>query len=224
MFVDILASIASLSLAFSGSWELTSMIVITGPITFVITVLIRRKAVVATRMQDRERSRASKYAIASVTSIDLVKAFNAVDHETWQYTTAIRRAGHQYLVQARMYALLQSYLKFWTDGMFVLGFYFAAILVRGGMSAESVVRTFYAALAAIGVAGHIAQRWAGLERGISASKELSLITREMEGGREVNRMVGGHRPTECLGEIQINQVSLLAGDSVLFVLRPTIRY
>lgn len=160
--------------------------------------------------QKEELSRASKYAISAIAAIDLVKAFNATDHESWQYLQAIRRSMEKYLVQARAAALQAGYVKFWIDAMFVVGFYYGVVLVNDGLSPGNVMTTFYAALAALQAIEAFVPMYMALARGMSAGQALSSITQDIQDGRKVQRMGGGHRPTGCFGYIEVKDVSLLS--------------
>lgn len=204
---EIATSIASLVIAFRGSWKLTLVLLATVPISSIILAVLSRTLKLAVQEQKRELSRASKYAISAIAAIDLVKAFNANDHEIWQYLQAIRRSMNKHLIQARSAACQSGYVKLWLDGMFVIGFYYGSVLVNEGLSPGNVVTTFYAALAALQAFEAFIPMYMALARGMSAGQTLYLIAYDIESGRDIHRMIGTHRPNECLGEIKIRNVS-----------------
>ncbi|KAI1459815.1 P-loop containing nucleoside triphosphate hydrolase protein [Annulohypoxylon moriforme] len=204
---EIATSIASLVVAFRGSWKLTLVLLATVPISVIVLAMLSRTLKLAVQAQKRELSRASKFAISAIAAIDLVKAFNANDHETWQYLQAIRRSMNKYLIQARAAACQSGYVKLWIDAMFVIGFYYGVVLVNEGLSPENVVTTFYAALAALQAFEAFVPMFMALARGMSAGQALYFIAYDMQSGRKVHRMIGHNRPEECLGHIEISDVS-----------------
>ncbi|KAL7620164.1 ATP-dependent permease [Parahypoxylon ruwenzoriense] len=200
-------SIANLVVAFYGSWKLTLVLLSTVPVSTIVLSLLTRKLKPSIQAQKQALSEASKYAISAITAIELVKVFNGVDDETRQYCQAIRRSMDKYLIQARASAYQLGYTRFWIDGIFVLGFYYGASLVDGGLSPGNVVTTFYAALAALQAIEAFVPMYTALARGMSAGQALHFIAHDFEDGRKVNRMIGRHCPQECRGDIEINDVS-----------------
>jgi len=179
------------------------------PVSVVILSFLSRPVRPAIQAQKQELSRASKYAFSAISAIDLVKVFNGLDHETWQYLAAIKRSMQKYLVQARGNALQFSYVKFWIDSLFVVGFYYGTVLVGQGLSPGNVLTTFYAALGALQAVEAFVPMYLVLAKGVSAAQALRSISHDLEGGREVYRMKGGHLPEECVGEIEIRNVQSL---------------
>ncbi|KAI1086788.1 P-loop containing nucleoside triphosphate hydrolase protein [Rostrohypoxylon terebratum] len=204
---EIATSVASLVIAFRGSWKLTLVLLATVPISVVILAVLSRTLKLAMQEQKRELGRASKYAISAIAAIDLVKAFNANDHEIWQYLQAIRRSMNKYLIQARAAACQSGYVKLWLDGMFVIGFYYGAVLVDEGLSPGNVVTTFYAALAALQAFEAFIPMYMALARGMSAGQMLYLIAYDAGSARNTTGVIGTHCPNECLGEIEFRDVS-----------------
>ncbi|KAI0390783.1 P-loop containing nucleoside triphosphate hydrolase protein [Xylariaceae sp. FL0594] len=204
---DIATSIANLAVALSTAWRLTLVLLASVPVSAIILSFLSRPVKAAIQAQRQELSRASKYAFSALSAIDLVKVFNGLDHEAWQYLAAIRRSMQQYLIQARGNALQAGYVKFWIDSLFVVGFYYGAVLVGQGLSPGNVLTTFYAALGALQAIEAFVPLYLVLARGASAAQALRSISRELEGGREIYRMKGGRVPRECGGEIEIRNVS-----------------
>ncbi|OTB02678.1 hypothetical protein M426DRAFT_13282 [Hypoxylon sp. CI-4A] len=204
---EIATSLANLVVALHGSWKLTLVLLATVPISLTILAFLSRKIKLAIQAQKQEFGRASKYAISAIAAIDLVKVSNAVDHETWQYLQAMRRSMDQYLIQARASACQMSYVRFWIDGMFVIGFYYGVVLVNQGLSPGNVMTTFYAALAALQAIEAFVPMYMALARGMSAGQALYFIANNIEDGRTIHRMTGNHRPKHCFGNIQMSNVS-----------------
>ncbi|KAI1770312.1 P-loop containing nucleoside triphosphate hydrolase protein [Hypoxylon cercidicola] len=200
-------SLGNLAVALHGSWKLTLVLLATVPVSIGILSVLSRRLKSAIRAQKEELARASKYAISAVASVDLVKIFNATDHETWQYVRAMQRCADRYLVQAGTAAWQHAYVKLWVEGMFVLGFYYGAVLVDGGASSGNIVTTFYAALAALQAFQAFIPTYVVLAKGMAAGQALHSIVNDFEDGRVVRRMVGGYRPKQCFGRVEINEVS-----------------
>ncbi|TGJ87588.1 hypothetical protein E0Z10_g1217 [Xylaria hypoxylon] len=194
-------SVANLIVALFTAWKLTLVLLSSVPVSVVILHLLARPIQPAIQAQKKELSRASKYAFSAISAIDLVKVFNGVDHETWQYMAAIRRSMQKYLIQARANAYQIGYVKFWLESLFVVGFYYGTVLVDQGLSPGNVLTTFYAALAALQAIEAFVPTYLVLAKGISAAQVLRSVAHNMDGGRAINPMMGGYIPRECMGEI-----------------------
>ncbi|KAI1823282.1 P-loop containing nucleoside triphosphate hydrolase protein [Xylaria intraflava] len=204
---EVATSIANLIVALYTSWKLTLVLLSSIPVSVVILGLLSRQVKPAIQAQKQELSRASKYAYSAISAIDLVKVFNGVDHESWEYLAAIRRSMQKYLIQARANAYQFGYVKFWIEGLFVVGFYYGAVLVSQGLSPGNVLTTFYAALAALQAIESFVPMYLVLAKGISAAHALRSISNNIKGGRTVRSMAGGFFPEECNGDIEIRNVS-----------------
>jgi ATP-binding cassette, subfamily B (MDR/TAP), member 1 len=206
--MDVVTSIANLVVAFYLSWKLTLVILATVPVSVAILSLVSRKLRPAVEVQKQELAHACRLAMAAVMGIDLVKVFNGADQETWQYFGAISRSMRAYLTQSRASAYQLSYVKFWLEGMFVLGFYYGAVLVDEGMDPGHVLTTFYAALGALQAVESFMPMYLVLAKGMSAGWTLRSVADGMENGRKIQRMTGGYQPKCCVGEIRANDVRL----------------
>ncbi|RWA09096.1 hypothetical protein EKO27_g6011 [Xylaria grammica] len=202
----IATSIANLVVALSTAWKLTLVLLASIPVSVVILQFLSRPVQPAIQAQKKELSRASKYAFSAISAIDLVKVFNGVDHETWQYVAAIRRSMQRYLIQARANAYQMGYVKFWLESLFVVGFYYGAVLVDQGLSPGSVLTTFYAALAALQAIEAFVPTYLVLAKGISAAQALRSISHNIEDGRTIHPMTGGYIPRECMGDIEMRNI------------------
>ncbi|KAI2622328.1 P-loop containing nucleoside triphosphate hydrolase protein [Hypoxylon sp. NC1633] len=194
LITQVATPVASLGLALCSSWKLTLVIIATSPVSAGIVIFMNDKLKPRIQAQKQELSNASKYAISAVKAIDLVKVFDTVDHEISQYSQAIRRSTDKYLIQARITAFQGSYVRLWLDGMFVLGFYYGAVLVDEGLSPGTVMTTFYATLSALQAIQDLLPLYPALVRGMSAGQALYSITNDVERGREVRRLIGSQRP------------------------------
>ncbi|KAI0102657.1 P-loop containing nucleoside triphosphate hydrolase protein [Nemania sp. FL0031] len=204
---DIASSVANLIVALYTSWKLTLVLLASLPLSALIIRLLSRRVKPAIQAQKQELSRASKYASSAISAIELVKVCNGVDYETWQYLDAIRRSMQQYLIQTRANAYQLGYVKFWIDSLFVVGFYYGAVLVDQGLNPGSVLTTFYAALEALQAIESLLPFYLVLAKGISAAQDLRSIVHNIEDGRKIHRMMGGYIPRECIGEIEIRSIS-----------------
>ncbi|GKU13822.1 unnamed protein product [Fusarium langsethiae] len=205
---DIITSFASLGIALYYSWKLTLVLLATLPISAIVLSLATKRLEPAIQTQKRELAVASKFAVASITAIDLVKVFNGYDQEVWQYYPSIKAAAKQYIVQAQCNALQMGYVAFWVVAMFVLGFWYGVVLVNNdGLAAGSVLTTFYSTLAAFQGIEALMPQWLVLAKGISAGGFLSSITRNMRNGGTVKPMAGALRPQFCSGDIELKNVS-----------------
>ncbi|KAI0544805.1 P-loop containing nucleoside triphosphate hydrolase protein [Xylaria curta] len=204
---NIATSIANLIVALYTAWKLTLVLLASVPLSVVILHLLRRPVQAAIHAQRQELSRASKYAFSAISAIDLVKVFNGVDHETWQYLAAIRRSTQKYLIQTRATAAQLGYVKFWIDSLFVVGFYYGAVLVGQGLNPGSVLTTFYAALAALQAIEAFVPFYLVLAKGTAAAQALRSVARNIEGGRTVHPMMGGYIPRGCLGDVEMRNIS-----------------
>ncbi|TRX91571.1 hypothetical protein FHL15_007576 [Xylaria flabelliformis] len=204
---NIATSIANLIVALYTAWKLTLVLLASVPLSVVILHLLRRPVQAAIHAQRQELSRASKYAFSAISAIDLVKVFNGVDHETWQYLAAIRRSMQKYLIQTRATAAQLGYVKFWIDSLFVVGFYYGAVLVGQGLSPGSVLTTFYAALAALQAIEAFVPFYLVLAKGTAAAQSLHSVAQNIEGGRTIYPMMGGYIPRECEGDVEMRNIS-----------------
>ncbi|KAJ3571904.1 hypothetical protein NPX13_g5224 [Xylaria arbuscula] len=200
-------SVANLIVALVTAWKLTLVLLASIPVSVVILHLLTRPIQPAIQAQKKELSRASKYAFSAISAIDLVKVFNGVDHETWQYMAAIRMSMQKYLIQARANAYQIGYVKFWLESLFVVGFYYGAVLVDQGLSPGSVLTTFYAALGALQAIEAFVPTYLVLAKGISAAQALRSVSHNVEGGRTVHTMMGGYVPRECVGDIEMRNIT-----------------
>ncbi|KAI0859689.1 P-loop containing nucleoside triphosphate hydrolase protein [Xylaria cubensis] len=204
---NIATSIANLIVALYTAWKLTLVLLASVPLSVVILHLLRRPVQAAIHAQRQELSRASKYAFSAISAIDLVKVFNGVDHETWQYLAAIRRSMQKYLIQTRATAAQLGYVKFWIDSLFVVGFYYGAVLVGQGLNPGSVLTTFYAALAALQAIEAFVPFYLVLAKGTSAAQSLRSVAQNIEGGRTIYPMMGGYIPRGCEGDVEMRNIS-----------------
>ncbi|KAJ2980133.1 hypothetical protein NUW58_g7028 [Xylaria curta] len=204
---DIATSIANLIVALLIAWKLTLVLLASVPVSVVVLHLLSRPVQPAIHAQKQELSRASKYALSAISAIDLVKVFNGIDHETWQYLTVVRRSMQKYLIQARANACQLGYVKFWIDSLFVVGFYYGAVLVDQGLSPGNVLTTFYAALAALQAIEAFVPFYLVLVKGMSAAQVLRSIAHNIEGGRKIHLMTGGYIPSECIGDVEMRNIS-----------------
>ncbi|KAJ3529815.1 hypothetical protein NM208_g9592 [Fusarium decemcellulare] len=204
---DGITSMASLGIALYYSWKLTLVLLATLPLSAIILSLSTRRLEPAIQAQKRDLATASKFAVASITAIDLVKVFNGYDQEVWQYYPAIKAAAKHYLIQAQCNALQMGYVAFWVVAMFVVGFWYGVVLVNDGLPPGHVLTTFYATLASFQGIEALMPQWLVIAKGMSAGGFLSSITLNSTRGRLVKPMAGSLKPTTCTGDIELTNVS-----------------
>ncbi|ORY57785.1 P-loop containing nucleoside triphosphate hydrolase protein [Pseudomassariella vexata] len=205
--VDVATALANIFVALYYSWILTLVLLGTAPVSVVLLGMMSRKVKPAIQAQKQELSAASKHATSAISASDLVKVFNGVDYETWQYFAAIRRSMQCYLTQAKANACQMGYVKFWLECMFVIGFYYGAVLVNSGMSPRDVMTTFYAALTALQAVESFLPMYLMLIKGMSAGQALRLVADDIKHDHPARKMVGSLKPNVCHGDIEINNIN-----------------
>lgn len=215
-FTDIAAITTNLFLAFYLSWKLTLVILATVPPSIVTIHMISRSLKSAIEVQKGEQAVAIKYAIAAITGIDLVRTFNGADQETWRYADAIKRSMAACLVQSRVSGYQMSYVKFWLEAMFVIGFFYGVVLVSQGMNAGNVITTFYAALAALQALESLISIYPTLLRGVSAGRHLQNICKDL-GKRSKIKETSTEKliPAGLNGEIKFHDVRSILSSLVI---------
>ncbi|KAK6201864.1 ATP-dependent permease [Pestalotiopsis sp. IQ-011] len=182
MSVDLVTTLANISVALYFSWKLTFVILVSVPVSMFILGVIGRKIHPALESQKEHLGLASKYAASAVTAIDLVKVFNGADQEIWQYSESIKRSTKAYLVQSRLYSLQVSYVKLWLESLFVFAFYYGITLVSQGVSSGDLLTAFYAALNALQSMESIVTLYPVVLKGLSAGQSMRQIIAQERGG------------------------------------------
>lgn len=177
------------------------------PISAIVLSLATKRLEPAIQAQRQELATASKHATASVSAIDLVKVFNGHEQELWQYLQALQRAAKHYMIQAQCNSIQMGYVSFWVIAMFVVGFWYGVTLVEDGLSPGSVLTTFYATLGAFQGVEALMPHWLVLAKGMSAGAFLQAVTSSAEGGRQIKKMGRTIRPSTCVGDIELTNVS-----------------
>ncbi|KAM5350592.1 hypothetical protein ACJ41O_007097 [Fusarium nematophilum] len=203
---DIITSLASLGIALYYSWKLTLVLLATLPVSAIVLSLATKRLEPAIQSQKRDLATASKFAVASITAIDLVKVFNGYDQELWQYYPAIKAAAKHYLVQAQCNAIQMGYVAFWVVAMFVVGFWYGVVLVNDGLPPGHVLTTFYATLASFQGIEALMPQWLVIAKGMSAGGFLSSIVSNSRHGRAVKSMGGSLRPERCTGDVELTNL------------------
>lgn len=173
----------------------------------VVLALATRKLEPAIQAQRRELATASKHVTSSFAAIDLVKVFNGHDHEIQQYVQVIRDASKHYLVQAICNSIQMGYVSFWVISMFVVGFWYGAVLIEEGLSPGSVLTTFYATLASFQSIEALMPHWLVLSKGMSAGAFLKAVVTSSNGGYRRSKPGQMLRPLFCAGDVELSDVS-----------------
>jgi ATP-binding cassette subfamily B (MDR/TAP) protein 1 len=138
----------------------------------------------------------------------LVKVYNAADHEAFQFTSAIRRSAKYYSRQMLCNCAQMGYVKLWMIMLFVLGFWFAVVLVdRGDLTAGNALTTFYAVLIAFQAIKSLGPQWLVLVKGMAAGQELQELVKD--GPVSMDERSGWLKPSRCVGEIEMANVSFV---------------
>jgi ATP-binding cassette subfamily B (MDR/TAP) protein 1 len=207
VFTEICGSLIALSIAFYFSWKLTLMICATIPFAVLLLSWLSRGLGPAIEAQKLELARASKCANTAMSSITVVKSFNAQDLEVWQYCSIVKAVASKYLIQARANALQYGITKFFMIALFVEGFWFGLILIRQGLKPGNVLTTFYCCLYAVQSAEVILPQWMVLKKGMSAGHNLQAIiyaTRQLDDVKRKSTIIPPFRG----GDIEFKDVSL----------------
>lgn len=202
---------ACIIVAFVYSYKLTLVMMATGVPSGLILWGISRFLDPAIEKQNLELAQAAKHVTAATTAIDLVKVYNGADHEAFQFMSAIRRSARHYSRQVICNCGQMGYIKLWMIMLFVVGFYFADGLVnKGELTPGNALTTFYAVLIAFQSIQNFGPHWLVLAKGMVAGQLLQALVKEPEGGEQTEKSSGWKRPSKCLGDIRINNVSTLS--------------
>lgn len=176
--VDIIASVASLGVALYSSWKLTLVLLSTVPVALVVLGLLGREIEPAIRAQHAALASASSYVASTLAAIDVVKVFNGLDHEIWQHSVVMKRSKDRYITQSIASTCQMGFVKFWLELLFVVGFFYGAVLVEDGASVGNVVATFYATFGALQAIESCIPMYLVLAKGILAGQLLHTFPKD----------------------------------------------
>ncbi|KAL2268780.1 hypothetical protein VTJ83DRAFT_3626 [Remersonia thermophila] len=193
------------AVALSHSYKLTLAMLATAVPSALVLWAIGRFLDPAIEAQKRELAQAAKQVNAAVTAIDIVKVYNAADHEAFQFVSTIRRSARFYFRQTLCNCGQMSYVKFWMVMLFVIGFYLAVVLVnRGELTAGQALTTFYAVLIAFQSVETFGPQWLVLAKGMAAGQALSTLVKQNDDQVETS---GWLMPSMCRGDVRMSNVS-----------------
>ncbi|KAJ4390404.1 ATP-dependent permease [Neurospora sp. IMI 360204] len=206
---DLLVFASCIIVALYYSYKLTLVMCSTALPSALILWLIARFLDPAIAGQKRELAEAAKHATAATTAIDLVKAYNAADHESFHFISAVRRSSKYYTRQVLSNNGQMSYIKLWMMSLFVVGFYFAVVLVnRGELTPGNALTTFYCALISFQSLQNLGPQWIILAKGMAAGQSLQELVRQADPGKtKTSQVSGGLRPPTCHGDISLSNIS-----------------
>lgn len=210
---NIVSTLASFGLAFYYSWKLTLVTISTIPIAFIVLGVLSRMIQPHIDAQDAELTRAAKFAHAAIKAIEVVKSFNAEEHEVKQYTALIKRAATSYLKQAHSNAVQMGFVRVFTMSMFVQGFWYGNHLAATENLAMSHITTaFWACLLATKAFEDILPQFLVLEKGRAAGAALRSLLDEVHKEPALHGSNIQRTPTFCDGDIELRAVcDFLAG-------------
>jgi ATP-binding cassette subfamily B (MDR/TAP) protein 1 len=199
---DFMISLAGVIVAFRYGPIMTLVIVASIPFAYFAVRALGGKLEKHITAQKAKQVGANKIVAASLTGIDLVKVYNAQEHELHNYKQCVRQSGEHACIQTQWNALQTATLKLYMTIIFVIGFFFGVYQVtKGTMLPGDVLVTFYAALTTFqgieGLGPHILT----LVKGTTAGKALTSVTSEQE--RVMN---GSSRPHNLEGRVILKNV------------------
>ncbi|KAK3951379.1 P-loop containing nucleoside triphosphate hydrolase protein [Pseudoneurospora amorphoporcata] len=205
---DLLVFASCIIIAFYYSYQLTLVMLSTAVPSALILWLIARFLDPAIAGQKHELAEAAKHATAATTAIDLVKAYNAADHESFNFISAVKRSSKYYTRQVLCNCGQMSYIKLWMMSLFVLGFYLAVVFVnKGDLTPGNALTTFYCALIAFQSIGTLGPQWLILAKGMAAGQSLQELVRQADPGQTVTPQETGIHPSTCHGDISLSNIS-----------------
>ncbi|KAK3485208.1 P-loop containing nucleoside triphosphate hydrolase protein [Neurospora hispaniola] len=206
---DLLVFFSCIIVALYYSYKLTLVMLSTALPSALILWLIARFLDPAIAGQKRELAEAAKHATAATTAIDLVKAYNAADHESFHFISAVRRSSKYYTRQVLSNNGQMSYIKLWMMSLFVVGFYFAVVLVnREELTPGNALTTFYCALISFQSLQNLGPQWIILAKGMAAGQSLQDLVRQADPGQtKTCQEPGGLRPPTCQGDVTLSNIS-----------------
>ncbi|KAG5929771.1 hypothetical protein E4U42_004584 [Claviceps africana] len=149
---------------------------------------------------------ASTIAAASLSGIDVVRAFSGSGREKNTYAHALRLAARHFLAQARCNSMQCGCVAFWSIAIFVLGFWYGLVLVEQGLPPGHVVTTFYAVLTAFHGVESFASHWLVCSKGKSAAQFLRHLAQSENASNTTVPAKGSIVLDAYAGDIQLNQV------------------
>jgi ATP-binding cassette, subfamily B (MDR/TAP), member 1 len=208
LIADTFVSIGCLVVALYHSYQLTLVLMATVPVSVLALHFISCGIDPAIVSQKRELAQASKIIIAAVTAIDLVKIYDAMDNEVWQYLKAANGSMQYFIRQASRNSMQMGFLKLWVINLFVVGFWFAGYLVSRNIATPgSALTAFYSILTAFQAIEGVGPQWLVLAKGMSAGHQLHNILAARRESGNTRKMEVPHRPQSCAKEIELQDVS-----------------
>lgn len=202
---SIATTLLCLGLALYYSWKLTLVILAVVPVVAVGVIFFSSRLQPNVDGQSARLNEALKYAMAAMTSIETVKAFNGQDLEVWKYTKIARQAASFYIRQTNWNALQMGLVSLCTFGMFIQGFWYGTTLLDNGLSPGKVLTTFWAALMAVQGFMAFLPMMMVLEKGRAAGAKLRAVC--VHGSIAEDEAAEGFRPDHCVGDIEMKNVS-----------------
>ena len=203
-----ITTLAALGLAFFYAWDLTLVTLATVPLSGLFLTWMSSRMQPAIVVHTEELDNASKIAANAINNIDTIKCYNGQDVEVWHYAKATKKAAIFYLSQAKANAIQISFVRFIVLSMFVQGFWYGAHLVNiGKRTPGDILTAFWACLMATQTVEQILPQFLVLERGRAAAATLLTTLDRMQSGKMVTRIMGGHVPESCEGDIEVKDVT-----------------
>ena len=153
-----------------------------------------------------------RQALALVTNIigniETVKYFNGEQFEQQCYSKAIARSGKAYKKQANIRGMQLGITQFFTQSIFVQGFWYGSYLVmKGNKDPGQVLTTFWAALMAVNAVTGFLPQFIILQKGKVAGARLRASVSRMKSDGSETEGKGDIRPERVFGNVEFRQVN-----------------
>lgn len=209
MFESVVTAIVALGVAFWHSWSVPLITFSTIPIAVVLLSILTVRMQSSVMAQNAQLLKAAERAYNAFMAIETVKCFNGQGIELGRWTGYIRRAADYYFTQARNNGLQMAFLAFFTQSMFVQGFWYGCHLVNiHEKNTSDIITTFWSCITATQALQAIVPQFLVIEKGKAAGKTLRQVVEEKEPGTMQNGR-NYVEPSECAGHIVFRGVSSL---------------
>jgi len=208
MFESVVTAMVALGIAFWHSWSVPLVTFSTIPIAAVLLVVLTVRMQSSVMAQNAQLLKAAESAYNAFMAIETVKCFNGQNIELGRWTGYIRRAAGYYFTQARFNGLQMAFLAFFTQSMFVQGFWYGCHLVNiHEKNTSDIITTFWSCITATQALQAIVPQFLVIEKGKAAGRTLRQIVEEKEPGTVQEGSTKYVKPSQCAGDIVFRGVS-----------------
>lgn len=209
----VMTALVALGVAFYHSWSVPLVTFSSLPIAVIILVIITSRMQPAVEAQNKELLKAVESAHNALSAIETVKCFNGQGVELSRFLEYVRKAAGYYFVQARSNAAQMAFLGFFTQSMFVQGFWFGCHLANTHhKSTADIITTFWSCITATQALQGVVPYLLIEEKGKAAGLLLKQLIDEediVNSSDEQELTV----PTECRGRVVFENVCIKNSDA-----------